>query len=181
MNGQHALPSPSKSTDDPSNMGEMLQELRILLQGAQVFTAFLVILPFSAGFSAISQAEKWVYVSTFVCSLASLVLLSAPAVHHRLQRPLRDRVAFKNYASRMMVIGLVPLTLALSLVTQLVASEVVGEMAATVLAVVVAAFVVGVWWILPLLTKRTPPNEAACRPPADSALHTDATPRSGLR
>ena len=152
-------------TDDPSNMSEMLQELRILLQGSQVLTAFLIVLPFSAGFSAIVQVEKWVFVGTFLCSLASLVLFSAPAVHHRLQRPLQDRVAFKNFASLMMVIGLVPLTVALTLMTQLVTSEVIGEWPATVLAGVTALAIVGVWWVLPFFTK--PP-----RPP-------DAPPSSG--
>ena len=102
---------------------------------------------------------------TFLCSLASLVLFSAPAVHHRLQRPLQDRVAFKNYASRMMVIGLVPLTAALSLMTQLVTSEVIGERAATILAAAVALSIVGVWWILPYFTKRPrPPAEPHARP-----------------
>jgi hypothetical protein len=141
-------------------MNEMLQELRILLQGSQVLTAFLVVLPFSAGFSAIVRSEKWVYVGTFLCALASLVLFSAPAVHHRLQRPLQDRVAFKDFASRMMVIGLVPLTLALALMTQLVTSEVVGERTATMLAGVAALCIVGIWWVLPFFTKRPRPPGA---------------------
>lgn len=144
-------------TDDPTNMSEMLQELRILLQGSQVLTAFLVVLPFSARFSVIVRAEKWVYVGTFLCALASMVLFSAPAVHHRLQRPLQDRLAFKDFASRMMVIGLVPLTLALVLMTQLVTSEVIGELAATVLASVAALFIVGIWWVLPFFTKHHRP------------------------
>jgi hypothetical protein len=90
----------------------MLQELRILLQGAQVLTAFLIVLPFSEGFRRIQQVEKWVYVATFLCSLVSLVILSAPAAQHRLQRPLIDRVQFKQYATRLILIGLVPLSLA---------------------------------------------------------------------
>jgi len=146
------------TTDDPNNMSEMLQELRILLQGSQVLTAFLVVLPFSPRFSAIVTAEKWVYVGTFLCSLISLVLFSAPAVHHRLQRPLQDRIAFKDFASRVMVIGLVPLSLALALITQLVTSEVIGEIPAVVLSAVLALFIVGVWWILPLMTKRPRPR-----------------------
>ena len=165
MNKPRTIAPRLEPTDDPSDMSEMLQELRILLQGAQVLTAFLIVLPFSARFSAIVQAEKWVFVGTFLCSLASLVLFSAPAVHHRLQRPLQDRVAFKNYASRMMVIGLVPLTAALSLMTQLVTSEVIGELAATVLAAAVALLITWVWWILPFFTKRPrPPAEPQVRP-----------------
>lgn len=141
-------------TDDPTNMSEMLQELRILLHGAQFLTAFLVILPFSDRFSVITRVEKWVFVATFLCSLVSLVLFSAPAVHHRLQRPLQDRIAFKNFASRMILIGLVPMTMALVLMTQLVTSEVIGELLAVALSAGIALFIVAVWWVLPLMTKR---------------------------
>ncbi len=141
-------------TDDPNDMSEMLQELRILLQGAQVLTAFLVVLPFSAGFAAIADAEKWVYAVTFLSSLTSLILFSAPAVHHRLERPLQDRIAFKDFASRMMVVGLAPLSLALVLATQLVTSEVVGEWPAAGLAALMAAFLASVWFVLPLVRRR---------------------------
>lgn len=141
-------------TDDPNDMSEMLQELRILLQGAQVLTAFLIVLPFSAGFSAIAEAEKWVYAVTFLSSLTSLILFSAPAVHHRLQRPLQDRIAFKDFASRMMVVGLAPLSLSLVLATQLVTSEVIGEWPAAGLAAATAVFIVAVWFVLPLSRRR---------------------------
>ncbi len=166
MNEPHLNSPPPGPTDDPANMSEMLQELRIVGQGAQVLTAFLVILPFSARFSTIVEAEKWVYVATFLCSLVSLVLFTAPAAHHRLQRPLRDRVAFKNYASRMMVIGLVPLTMALALMTQLVTSEVIGELGATILASVVALGVIWLWWVLPYVARRRRPPAATPGPSA---------------
>ena len=52
----------------------------------------------------------------------------------------------------------VPLSLALALITQLVTSEVIGEIPAVVLSAVVALFIVGVWWILPLMTKRPRPR-----------------------
>lgn len=147
----------TKPSDDPASMNEMLQELRILQQGSQFLTAFLVILPFSARFSAIVLAEKWVYVVTFLCSLASLVLFNVPAVHHRLQRPLKDKIAFKEASSRMIVLGLVPLTFALILMTQLVTSEVIGELPAVALSAVIGLFIIGLWWILPLLRKRKLP------------------------
>ena len=65
------------------DLGDLLQEMRVLLQGAQVLTAFLVVLPFSAGFDDLSQAERWVYVATFALSVLSLVLFSAPAAQVR--------------------------------------------------------------------------------------------------
>ncbi len=77
---------------DAGDLGDMHQELRILLPGAQVLTAFLIVLPFNQGFPEIRHSEKWIYLATFLCSIGSLVFLSSSAAHHRLERPLRDRV-----------------------------------------------------------------------------------------
>src|SRR3712207_4445300 len=100
---------------DDEDLGDLLQEMRVLLQGAQVLTAFLVILPFNQRFADLSEREEWVYVATFLLSVVSLVLLSAPAAHHRLVRPLVDRERFKNSSTRFLIGGLVAISLALVL------------------------------------------------------------------
>ena len=147
-------PFPAQSGNDPQSLNDMLQELRILLQGSQLLTAFLIVLPFSDRFHVIIQAEKIVYLITFICALLSLVLFSTPAVHHRLKRPLVDRVRFKNFSSYMMIIGLVPLTVALTLAAQLVVSEVIGEMPGTLIAGGILLFIILIWWVFPFV-KRT--------------------------
>ncbi len=139
------------ATDDPNSLAELLQELRILLQGTQLLAGFLVVLPFSEGFARIESGEKTVYLVTFLCTLTSLILFSTPALHHRLQRPLVNRIQFKNFASRMMLIGAIPLSLAIVLAAQLAISEVVGEIAATMVALGVAALVVAAWWVAPFV------------------------------
>lgn len=73
------------------DLSDMLSELHFLLPGAQLLTAFLITVPFSTGFSKIKQTERRIFLATFICSITSLVLLSAPAVQHRLMRPLLDR------------------------------------------------------------------------------------------
>ena len=82
------------------HLADLLQEQGILLQGAQVLSAFLVILPFQQGFGTIDLGEKWVYLITFICALLSLIAFAAPAAQHRLERPLRDRDRFKTAATR---------------------------------------------------------------------------------
>lgn len=52
----------------------------------------------------IEEAEKWIHLATFSCSVASLVLFTAPAAHHRLGRPLVDKVRFKLFATQMIVV-----------------------------------------------------------------------------
>ncbi len=148
-------PAEKADNHDENELGDMLQELRILLQGLQVLTAFLIILPFNEGFGKIDQVEKWVYMVTFLCALTGLVLLSAPAAQHRLQRPLMDRVRFKELATRMIVIGLIPSSIALVLATQLVIAQAVGLTESFVAAGLMSVLIGLLWWILPLAHKET--------------------------
>ena len=150
-----SVPPPTGAPhEDPHNLDEMLQEERILLQGAQVLTAFLVILPFQPGFAKLNLSERWIYLATFVCALSSLVLFAAPAAQHRLERPLRHRVRFKVSATQTIIAGLVPLSLALILVAKLVVDEAIGNHEGTIVATVVAVVLIALWWVLPLWRKR---------------------------
>ena len=148
--GEGPGPQSGSEGHDETELDDMLQELRILLQGLQVLTAFLIILPFNEGFRDIDQVEKWVYMTTFLCALAGLIILSAPAAQHRLQRPLMDRVRFKNLATRMIIIGLIPSSIALVLATQLVVAQAVGLIESFVAAGLVGVLIAALWWVLPL-------------------------------
>lgn len=141
--------------DDDGDLGDMLQELRVLLPGSQTLTAFLVILPFNSGFSQIQDEERYVYLAAFLCSLLSLILFTAPAAHHRIQRPLRDRAQFKTISTRLMVAGLVPMSAALVLSTQLAISQVIPERwVSLVCAGIVLLVIIIVWWSYPVWRQR---------------------------
>lgn len=139
---------------DEEDMTEMLNELRILLPGAQLLTGFLITLPFNSGFRQIVAIEKWIFMATFVCSLSSLILFTAPAVQHRVLRPLIDRKQFKNIATRQMLAGAVALSLALILCAGLVVSEVVGDRIGGLVAAAVMALILATWWIYPWWLRR---------------------------
>ncbi len=146
-----ALVSQDLPDKDDGDLSDLLQELRVLLPGAQTLTAFLIILPFNGGFSQVRDEEQIVYLVTFLCSVLSLVLFTAPAAHHRLQRPLRNREGFKNQATKLIVAGLVPLSIALILATQLVVSAVVsGRWVSWGIAGVLASVILMLWWIVPV-------------------------------
>lgn len=139
---------------DEGDFSDMLSEMRILLPGAQMLSAFLIILPFNAGFAHIDHTEKLLFLATFFLSLTSLVLLSAPAIQHRLMRPLRDRARFKRVATKQIVAGSFSLAIALVLGTDLVISEVFGGRIGLILAGTMAALIAGVWWLMPMYLKR---------------------------
>jgi hypothetical protein len=146
--------SARSDASDP-DLNDLLQELRILLQGAQVLTAFLTIVPFSEGFGRLDQFERLVFLITFVSSLAGLIFISAPAAQHRLERPLKDRERFKQYATRMTLVGLGAISVALVLATQLVSNEVVGFTPSIVTSIVVAVLIGVFWWLVPVLSRRS--------------------------
>lgn len=163
MSDQVAVPGDQQPVVEGSrhdeDLDDLLQVLRVLLPGVQTLTAFLIILPFSQGFPMIERSERWIYLATFVCSVSSLVLFTAPAAQHRLQRPLRNRVRFKQEATHLIVIGLVPLSLAVILATDLVVTEIGGRQVGIVAAALVAALIGVTWWLVPL-RRRTSGEEA---------------------
>lgn len=137
------------ASDDDGDLTDMLSELRVLLPSAQLLSAFLIAVPFSSRFAAVVAAEKGVFIATFVLAVTSLVMLSAPAVQHRVIRPLIDRAHFKRLATRQIVFGSAALALALVLVTQLVLSVVFGHLLGIVAAGGIAVLILLLWWVLP--------------------------------
>lgn len=140
--------------EDDGDFSDMLSEMRILLPGAQMLSAFLIILPFNTGFAHIDHTEKLLFLATFFLALTSLVLLSAPAIQHRVMRPLKDRARFKRVATKQIVAGSFALAVALVLGTDLVISEVFGGTMGVIMAGIMAALIAVVWWLMPMYLKR---------------------------
>lgn len=139
--------------EEDGDLADLLGELRVLLPTAQLLSAFLISVPFMPGFAKIIQAEKQVFLATFVLAVASLVLFSGPAVQHRLMRPLRRRESFKTLASRQMLVGACMLGTALVLAAQLVLSEVLGRTVGNLAAAVIAVLILTMWGLVPWVWK----------------------------
>lgn len=146
--------SPPVEASVEGDLSDLLTELRILLPSAQMLTAFLVILPFNSGARALLLGQRWIFLATYFSALASLVLLSAPAIQHRLMRPLADRARFKRLASRQIVAGSCAEACAFITGTHLVISGVFGSATAIGASVAIAGLIAALWWILPLRLKR---------------------------
>jgi hypothetical protein len=149
-----AEPDPKSETGD-DDLSDMLQEMRVLQQGAQVLTAFLVILPFTDTFGELAESQNWVFLATFLTSLTSLVFLSAPAATHRLQRPIRDREKFKNSATRTILVGVVFQSISWVLVTDLIVSAVFDGPWDKIAAALMAALILAMWWVIPYLRRHS--------------------------
>lgn len=135
------------------DLSDLLEELRVLLPSTTTLTAFLIILPFSTDFVEVQNVQKVVYVITFLCSVVSLVMFTAPAAHHRLQRPLRDREGFKNTATRFMIAGLIPLSFTVTLASELVLAATLSiPWLSWTVAGLVGLLILTIWWIVPKWT-----------------------------
>lgn len=139
---------------DDGDLTDLLGELRVLLPTAQLFSAFLVTVPFAPGFAAIATGERHVFLATFGFAIVALVLLSAPAVQHRLLRQLQHRARFKTFATREIVAGATSLAISLVLATQLVLTAVFGHRVGSAAAAIAGLLVVLAWFALPLVWRR---------------------------
>ncbi|MBI2750675.1 MAG: hypothetical protein HYX43_15490 [Burkholderiales bacterium] len=156
MNAEGLQPEPGNPFDEEvgidvvdGNLTDMLSELRVLLPTSQLLSAFLITVPFNGGFANILTTEKGIFLATFILSLLSLVLLSAPPVQHRVIRPLIDRARFKRLASRQIVVGALLLGMALTLATELVLSTIFGHLVGIAFASFIGGALLLLWWILP--------------------------------
>jgi len=143
--------SPALPEED---LTDLLNEIRLLLPGTLLLVAFLIALPFNSGYTRVSQFDNAVYVAMFLCAILSLLLFAAPAAQHRLMSPLRDRAAFKRSVNRQVVIGLMPLSVAITLASYLVISDVVGALVAAIVAGIVGLGIAMLWWVVPLYKRR---------------------------
>jgi hypothetical protein len=137
------------------NLSELLQELRVALPGVQVLFAFLLTVPFAQGFRQVNEFQTHVYFVTLLCSAVATGFFIAPTAYHRLNFRQGDKRHIVEVASRLTVLGLVALALAMTgavlLVTDLLFRE--GTVWATALGV--AAMFVALWFVLPLLRRAT--------------------------
>lgn len=149
---QHGEPQVTETTKErlEREHGELLQELRSLIPGAEVLFGFLLAIRFTGEFRELDDTERYIYYVTLLCTALALVLYLAPAVYHRVRFREGDKEFMLRKANREALAGSVATALALSgalfLVTELVFSRAVAVVASLALFVVIAWR----WWAIGL-------------------------------
>ena len=64
---------------------ELLNEIRIVLPGAQVLFAFLLSLQFLSRFDLLTRVDRDAYYAAFLCTAVGTIMLMAPSANHRLR------------------------------------------------------------------------------------------------
>jgi hypothetical protein len=130
---------------------EFLNEIRVALPGVQVLFAFLLIVPFSNGYAAMTDLQKDVYFLTFLCTAAASAFLIAPSAQHRLRWREYDKERLLVVANRQAIAGAALLALAMSGATFLVTDVLFEVTSAAIVTGLVAALFAWLWFGWPLL------------------------------
>ncbi|MBL7497184.1 hypothetical protein I6A84_30465 [Frankia sp. CNm7] len=102
------------------NWAEILQELRVAQTGVQLFTAFLLALPFQNRFTTLSNAQEWLYLAVVALSIIATGLLVTPVSLHRAIFRKREKETLILVAHRLAQGGLAMFAVAVAGVATLI-------------------------------------------------------------
>jgi Family of unknown function (DUF6328) len=126
--------------------GELLEELRSLIPGAEVLLGFLLAIIFTEKFDLLTDGQRYVYYVTLVSTAAAIVCFLAPAAHHRIRFRAGDKEFLVSKGNREAIAGTVAASVALTGVIYLVTDLVFGTAEAVVAAIVFFVFLAWRWW-----------------------------------
>ena len=130
--------------------GELLEELRSLIPGAEVLFGFLLAIRFTGQFDSLDDTERYVYYATLIATAVALVLFLAPAAHHRLRFREGDKDYMLRKGNREAIAGTAASAIALTGVVYLITALVFGTAEAIVASILFFAFLAWRWWSLAL-------------------------------
>lgn len=143
-------PRESKPERLDRELGELLQELRVILPGVQVLFAFLLTVPFSARFADLTSSERGLFLAALLCAALASVLLISPTAFHRILFRERDKEWMILTTNRLAVAGTIFLAIAMTVALFLVAEVLYGSTAAAGAAGGLGAIAVVLWFVVPL-------------------------------
>jgi Family of unknown function (DUF6328) len=129
---------------------ELLNEIRIVLPGAQVLFAFLLSLPFLARFDLLTRVDRDAYFAAFLCAAVGIIMLMAPSANHRLRFREYDKEGMLFWFNRLTLVGSAFLAATVALAVFLVTDILFDQIWAALLAAGIAVWVVIVWYVVPL-------------------------------
>ncbi len=146
---------------------ELLNELRVALPGMQVLFAFLLILPFQAGFAEVSDLERSLYFVAFLATAVGSIVLIAPTTYHRVRFRAPDKEQMLRTFNQLLLAGTASLGLAITAVTFLVTDVVFGRLVGLVAASIAAGLIVILWFTLPVRRNLREVGRALGPPPEE--------------
>ncbi|MCZ0978548.1 DUF6328 family protein [Streptomyces diastatochromogenes] len=134
---------------------EVLQETRVAQTGGQILFGFLLSLAFTARFRELDGFDRGLYVVTVVLAVSSTAALIAPVSLHRCLSGLRMKEEVVTAAGRLMICGMLLLTLTVACTLLLILNVVLGSAltAGIVVGGVMLWFAIS-WYVVPYRLRR---------------------------
>jgi hypothetical protein len=152
MDDEHSGQETEKERLD-RNLIELLNELRVALPGVQVLFAFLLTVPFTQRFTALTETQETVYYVTLLATTASALLLMAPSAHHRINFRRQDKEYIVFLANRLTIAGLALLAASMSGVVWLITDLLYGSTATAIATAVTAGAFAALWYVIPIVRR----------------------------
>lgn len=133
---------------------ELLEELRTIIPGVQVLLAFLLTVPFAAGFEEVDKAGKVIFTVSLMAVALAAILFLAPASYHRLA-DRKDRRGRISFGVRVTLAGMALLALSITCAVFVVVRFLFGSLLlALILASAAAALSFFTWYLHPVKNRR---------------------------
>jgi len=129
---------------------EMLNELRVMLPGVQVLFAFLLTVPFAAGFSRANDLHQALLLTALLTAALAVGFLVAPAAQHRVLFRAREKERLLRRSNRFAIVGTAFLAVSVTASVLLVVDYLFRWWWAATAAGIVAAVLLWTWLIQPL-------------------------------
>ena len=141
------------SEDLDRELTEFMNELRVALPGVQVLFAFLLAVPFSNGWTRVTDLQRDVFFLAFLATAAASILLIAPSSYHRLRWREGDKEQMLQTSNRLAIAGTVFLAIGMSATVFLIGDILFRAWWAALTTAVVAGGFAWFWYGLPLLRR----------------------------
>ena len=132
---------------------ELLNELRVALPGVQVLFGFMLTVPFSTGWTKVTDTERLVFFLTFLSTALATALLIAPSAQHRILWRTGDKEALLRRANLLAILGTLFLALSITGAVWVVSDVIYNQAPTTLVTAAVAGVFAWIWFAAPLIRR----------------------------
>ncbi len=160
---------------------DALNEVRILILGAQIFLGFQFHAVFQPRFAELPPASRWLDSAGYGLMLLAVIFLIAPAPFHRVVECGDDSIRLHRFATTMAAMALWPFALCIGIDEFLVASMLMEQHLAALLGTLVSLLAFLAWYAIEMARKKSPAErrrsekEKVMRTPVKEKIQTMGT------
>lgn len=134
-------------------LAELLQGFRVAVTGVQVLFAFLLTVPFSAGWAKATAVHHWLFYVALVTAAIASVAFIAPATQHRILFRAGNKESILHRSNQFGGVGSLATAASITAAIALVVGVIFAATLATATAAGISVLAVWAWLIDPLVRR----------------------------